>query len=242
MLLQFAHPLIAAAVHEHSNFRAGTRAAARRLQGTVRAMLALTFGNEPTRVDTLRSIRSIHARVHGKLPVDVGAYRAGTPYSAQDPDLVLWVHATLLESVSIFYELLVEPLTETERDSYCAEAAVIGVELGAKQGGVPRSWRGLREYIECMYASGQITVGAQARELAGTILYPPFGILGAPAACLNRLLTFKTLPPAVLRQYGFHRTTQNERALALLVPSLRMLRHIVPDTVASWRAARTRGY
>ena len=128
MLLQFAHPLIAAGVHEHSSFRAGPGAAARRLQGTVRAMLALTFGDDPTREDALNSIRSIHTRVHGKLAIDVGKYRAGTPYSAEDPDLVLWVHATLLESVLLFYELLVEPLTETERDSYCAEAALIAVD------------------------------------------------------------------------------------------------------------------
>ena len=74
------------------------------------------------------------------------------PYSAEDPDLVLWVHATLLESVPLAYERLVGPLTIAERDAYCAEAAPIAIALLARSREVPRTWAETRApiWIGCM--------------------------------------------------------------------------------------------
>ena len=99
ILLQLAHPLVAAGVHDHSSVRATPWAAATRLHTTVRAMLALTFGTDAERQHALYGIQQIHRRVRGHLPTAVGAWAAGTAYSAEDPALVLWVHLTLLESV-----------------------------------------------------------------------------------------------------------------------------------------------
>ena len=92
-----------------------------RLYHTVHAMLALTFGirggarEEPS----TGSARFISAS-HGQLKTATRRFPEGTPYSAEDPDLVLWVHATLLESVPMAYERFVGPLTIAERDAYCA--------------------------------------------------------------------------------------------------------------------------
>lgn len=240
VLLQFAHPLIAAGVYEHSSFGASPWVAAKRLKHTVRAMLALTFGSEAERALALERIRAIHRRVCGKLHADVGPFRAGTPYSAEDPALVLWVHATLLESVSMFYELIGLPLSTAERDAYCVEAAPVAAALGARTSDIPRSQAALHEYIDRMYASGEIAVGTQARELAARIVTPPFGLLGAPAAVINRVLTLGMLPAFIRRQYGFEWTLRDERALALVVPALCALRKALPDALLTWRAARCR--
>jgi uncharacterized protein (DUF2236 family) len=238
MLLQFAHPLIAAGIYEHSTFRDTPTAAARRLKGTVRAMLALTFGSGPERERTLERIRAIHRRVYGELPYAVGPFPAGTRYSAEDPALVAWVHATLLDSLPIFYELLLTPLSVAEHDAYCANAAPVAVALGAAPNEVPRSRAALGEYMERVYGSGEIVVSAQARELAARVLAPPFGPLGAPAVAINRLLTVGTLPADVRRQYGFDWTAREETLLDLAVPALRLLRRVMPDGAAKWRAAR----
>ena len=80
ILLQLAHPLIAAGVAEHSTFRGGVLAAALRLHHTVHAMLSLTFGDAPAREQTLDTIRAIHRRVNGRLPHAVGSYASGTAY------------------------------------------------------------------------------------------------------------------------------------------------------------------
>src|SRR5205814_3480852 len=80
ILLQLAHPLIAAGVANHSSFRQGPFTAAARLHHTVRAMLALTFGTEAKRDAALAGIMAIHRRVHGTLEESVGPFPAGTPY------------------------------------------------------------------------------------------------------------------------------------------------------------------
>ncbi|MFS8609214.1 MAG: DUF2236 domain-containing protein, partial [Gammaproteobacteria bacterium] len=158
ILLQFAHPLIAAGIHEHSQFRARPAATVQRLRSTVRAMLALTFGSPAERQETLDKIMAIHRRVNGTLSADVGRFRAGTPYSAEDGELVLWVHATLIESVPMFYRMLVAPMTEEQRDAYCSEAAAVAVALGARPREVPTTGAALDDYIARMHASGTIVV------------------------------------------------------------------------------------
>src|SRR5690606_30017022 len=133
-------------------------------------------------------------------------------------------HATMLESVPLFYELLVAPLTAEERDAYCRESASAAVALGARESEVPQSWAHLQTYMANMYASGHIAVGAQARALADAILSPPFGLLAAPGTCMNRLLTRGTLPDDIRRQYGLGWNAREERRLARLVTMLRTLR------------------
>ena len=234
ILLQLAHPLVAAGVADHSSFRDGGLAAAKRLHLTVRAMLALTFGDAQGRAAALDGILAIHRRVHGELPRAAGRFAAGTPYSAEDPDLVLWVHATLLDSIPLIYERLVQPLTVAERDAYCAEAASIAIDLGAREHEVPRTWEALRAYLDRTYASGSIAVSAQARELASAVLAPPFAFVVAPAAWMNRLITIGLLPDRIRTEYGFSWNARGDRALARVASFVHIVRRLTPSAVALW--------
>jgi uncharacterized protein (DUF2236 family) len=238
ILLQLAHPLIAAGVYEHSAFRANARIAAARLHATVRAMLALTFGTDAERESALHGIRTIHQRVHGTLPHAVGPFPAGTPYSAEDPALVLWVHLTLLESVPLVYDLFVAPLSDRDRDEYCDEAAWVAVALGARADAVPRTWADAMAQLRCGYASHRITVGPQARELARAVLSPTLGLAFPPAAWFNRLITAGLLPPGVREQYGLPWNERHQRTLDRSVPIVRAVRQRLPDAVALWGEAR----
>jgi uncharacterized protein (DUF2236 family) len=239
ILLQLSHPLLAAGVFDHSGFRSTPWAAGVRLHHTIRAMLSLTFGDGAQRERTLNAIRQVHRRVNGILPSDVGTFRAGARYSAEDPALVLWVHATLVESCLLAYERLVEPLTPAERDAYCVEAAPVAVALNAREEEVPRTWREVREYLDRVYASGTTAVGAQARELADAVLWPRGRWLVAPAAWANRIITLGLLPPHVRDQYGFRWTARRARAFDGLTRLLRIVRRLTPDALATWKAART---
>src|SRR5688572_18840728 len=140
ILLQLAHPLIAAGVYEHSSFRATPLAAVARLRETVHAMLSLTFGSDAQRDATLEGIRRIHRRVNGQLPESVGIYPRGTAYSAEQPELLLWVHTTLLESILLVHDIVKPPLTPAERDAYCVQAAPIALALGVREAEVPLRW------------------------------------------------------------------------------------------------------
>ena len=238
ILLQIAHPMVAAGVFEHSGFRASPWAAAGRLHQTVKAMLALVFGSDAARNQAIAGIRAIHRRVNGRLAESVGPFPAGTPYSAEDPALVLWVHATLLESVPLLHELLVSPLSAAEHDAYCAEAAPIAIALGARAADVPRTQAAVREYIDATYRSGVIAVGTQATALARAVMLPPAARVVLPAAWLNELVTVGLLPDHIRAQYGFRWTAGRARALPIALRTIRMLRRGTPDRLALWKDAR----
>ena len=238
ILMQLAHPLVAAGVAEHSTFRQGHLTAAVRLHHTVRAMLALTFGSDADRERALEGIRTIHRRVNGHLAADVGRYAKGTRYSAEDPALVLWVHATLLDSVPLVYEQLVAPLSAAERDRYCEEAAPVAIALGADPAAIPRDQAAVSRYIDTMIASGAIVVGDDARALAAAVLRPPLETLTRPAAALNRLLTIGWLPAELRRQYGFAWTEVDERRKETTRRWMHRARGMTPAVIARWREAR----
>ena len=238
ILMQLAHPLIAAGVYDHSSFRADPRTAVVRLRHTVQAMLALTFGNEAQQAHAYSGIRAIHRRVNGHLPVAAGRFPAGAPYSAEDPDLVLWVHATLLESIPLVYERLIAPLSIAERDAYCADAASVALALGARDAEVPRSWAGVRRQLDATIAAGTIAVSPQARELAQALLAPRFPIVAAPATWVNRLFSVGDLPPFLREQYNLSWNERDERALARVSSFIRTLRVGTPGIVAIWPQAR----
>jgi uncharacterized protein (DUF2236 family) len=202
-------------------------------------MLSLSFGSPARREAAVAGIRAIHRRVHGSLPGAVGPFPGGTRYSAEDPELVLWVHLTLLESIPLVYELFVEPMSQAERDTFCREAVWVAEALGVPEGRAPLSWDGLREALARTYATGRIVVGPTARDLAGAVLSPPFAWLVAPATYLNRLLTIGLLPPAIREQYGFTWNGRRERALHAATCLVRAVRRATPDTLALWPEARS---
>ncbi|MEO8480988.1 MAG: oxygenase MpaB family protein [Acidobacteriota bacterium] len=238
ILLQLSHPLMAAAVAAHSSFRSGPVGAAVRLRHTVGAMLALTFGDAAAQARALAGIRAIHDRVNGTLERAVGRFPKGTPYSANDPDLLLWVHVSLLESVVLAHDAFVRPLNDVERDAYCEESAPIAVRLGARLAEVPRTWRALVECVGAIEASGALCVGDDAKSVASAVLSPPMSAAIWPVRWLNRQFTISTLPDDLLRQYGFERD-QNESARGQRATQfIRGVRSITPRRLAQWGASR----
>jgi uncharacterized protein (DUF2236 family) len=238
ILLQMAHPLIAAGVAEHSEFRGSALGAARRLRHTVRAMLDLAFGGPQAAEATIERILAIHRRVHGTLREPVGLFPAGHPYSAEDPDLVLWVHATLVESVVQVYERLVATLPDADRDRYCAESAPVAIALGARPGEVPRTWRALTGYMARVHASGVLVVGRDARAIGGAILYPPPRLLTAPFGWMSRAITRGLLPDDIRRQYGLTWSRWRARQYAVVIGLVRVARRVLPFGWSRWREAR----
>jgi uncharacterized protein (DUF2236 family) len=240
ILLQLAHPLIAAGVFEHSGFRASPLAAVQRLHHTTRAMLAITFGDEQRHAAAIDGIRRIHTRVNGTLREAVGPFAAGTPYSAEDPALLLWVHVTLIESILVTYQQLVGPLSRQELDDYCAASAPSSIELGMRDADAPRTWHDLQERLRRTYDSGVIAVGPQARQLADAILRTSLPGPLAPARWISGLLTVGLLPARVRDGYGLAWDATRQRRLDRLTATVRTLRRITPAPLALWADARHR--
>jgi uncharacterized protein (DUF2236 family) len=237
ILLQLAHPLVAAGVNEHSTFL-GPGERLRRLQRTVNAMLALTFGESREAARAARAINGIHDRVHGTLPEAVGSFPAGTGYSAHDPELLRWVHATLVDSFVKTYELLVGPLSDQEKDRYCAESAGVESTFGIPAGYLPRTMTELQVYMSEMFESGQITVGQTARHLSREVLRPPFPWLVEPLLLFFRLLTAGMLPPSIREAYGLPWSERQGKALRVAGKLVRGALPAAPSGLRYWKSYR----
>ncbi len=237
ILMQVAHPLIAAGVAEHSGFRSTALAPVQRLHATVTAMLGLTFGTRAEQDRVVAHIRGIHDRVHGTLREHVGPCRAGTPYSAHDPALLLWVHATLIDTSVLLFEAAVGPLTTAQRHQYCAESAPVAIALGAAPGSVPRTWDDMQEYVANTLASGALAVGSDARTIAHALLASPIVRLSGPFAWAHRQLTLGLLPASLREAYGFSWGPNDQRRLGALLATSRRVRRWTPDLAARWRRA-----
>jgi uncharacterized protein (DUF2236 family) len=239
LLLQIAHPLIAAGVREHSSFRGSAGASFRRLRQTVDAMLAITFGTSTERAQSLDDIRVVHRRVHGRLSEPCGVFPAGTRYSAEDSELLVWVHATLVESILLVYEMLVAPLSPAERDRYCADGADVAVELGARADAVPRSWSTVRAYV-ADGCTGRTAVGTDARALATVLLSPiRFPVARHILTPMLSLIAAGLLPVRVRQQYGIAWSRRRARRFTRLMQLIRVMRRAAPARLALWRCARS---
>ncbi len=259
ILLQLAHPAVAAGVHGHSSFRGSLLSSFRRLHSTVRAMLSITFGDTEQLITAAAGINMIHDRVRGRVPPSprlpppprlrrtsrrtsprASCEEAGEAYSAHDPDLQRWVHATLLESIPLTYELVVGPLTLRERDQYFSEAAIMEPLLGMPAGWLPRDSAQLDTYMRDMLEGGRIVVTDTSRALARAVLYPPKWYVAWPAFRAMQLLTIGTLPPSIREAYGFEWRARDVRALARWTALLRTSLRLLPPVAREWPAARRR--
>jgi uncharacterized protein (DUF2236 family) len=238
ILLQFAHPLVARGVADHSGFTREGLGRWRRLHRTLGAMLTLTFGTEREAAATLAHINGIHRRVQGRLTAPEGRFESGHPYGADDPALLRWVHATCLDSFLLTYQLFVAPLSPAQRDAYCAESADIEGAMGMPAGYLPRSEKDLAAYVTAMLESDEIAVSETARRLAREVMYPPLGWLGWPVTSTMRLITVGLLPAPVRDAYGFRWTSRHERRLGLTAAMVRRLLPCVPSVIREWPIAR----
>ena len=238
ILLQLAHPLVAQGVADHSAFAADGWGRVTRLRRTLGAMLALTFGTPEEAAGAAAAINRIHDRVHGRLAGTAGSFAASAPYSAHDPALLAWVHATLVDTFLITYERFVAPLTQAERDRYCREAGAAAPLLGIPAHMVPDTTTSLADYMERMLASGDIVVTDTARMLAGQVLSLGLPWPARPLAALARLPAVGLLPGPVRDVYGFEWTSGQERALKALAAVTRHGLPLLPPLLRHWPAAR----
>jgi uncharacterized protein (DUF2236 family) len=222
LLLEVAHPLIAAGVVEHSQFR---RQPLGRLLRTAWTMTVLTFGDETQGRRGARHFARCHAPVRGVLREGVGPYPAGTEYDAADPFLKLWVLATLIDSVLCVHELCIAPLSCAERQAYYRDSQRLGEWFGLSAALMPATYHGFEGYVQAMLDSELLVVGPAAREIAAT-LYPRAWWGGAVR--LASFVGIGLLPERLRAAYGFEWTAHQETRLQRAAAWLRRARPALP--------------
>jgi uncharacterized protein (DUF2236 family) len=225
LLLQLAHPIVAAGVADHSDFR---RDALGRLANTLDLTLTVSFGDEDQRRDALARVTTTHRRVTGK--------RNDRPYRALDPELLLWVHATLVDSAIATYERFVGSIGPVARDRYHEEMKAQALAFGVPKDRLPGSFEEFRGYVERMVATLEVT--DEARELSHGVLHPAVSAPLHPFGGVMRLLTIGLLPERIRAGFGLTWDPVRERVLAALAAAIRSGVVLLPDVWRRWPHAR----
>ncbi len=256
LLLQIAHPAVAAGVDDHSAFREDPWA---RLAGTLRSYLRIVYG---TTVEARAEIRRLN-RLH--RPV-VGEREDGSSYTAADPELRLWVHATLVDSTMAAADAWLAPLDRSVRARLYEESLPVGRAFGIPAALLPPNAEAFDAYIAGMLApGGPVHPGPLARDLAEVILRPPPGPairtlveasagalpaswIGAlvaaggrvPAAAVAWLLwpSIGLLPAGVRAEYGLDQGLLRRLVADWLVTSWRGWNRVLPDSLRQMPQAR----
>lgn len=219
LLMQLAHPKVAAGVDEHSDFRVRPMY---RLRRTIRLTMAIVFGDQKTALAAARIVNQVHARVRGE------------GYRALDPDLLLWVHATLVDSALVTYETFVQRLRADERDRFYQEMKLVGELLGVPRARFPASVVDFERYIGRQIDGGPVRVGPVARDLASLVVRPRVFRLPGPLFVPLEIVTAGLLPPALRDQYGLPWGRGRRRAFDVLVKTVPRVVALTPPLVRVW--------
>jgi uncharacterized protein (DUF2236 family) len=229
LLMQLAHPAVAAGVAQHSDFRADPFA---RLRRTLTATYAVVFGSTPRAERALARMNAIHTVVRGTVP------ETGAPYQALDPDLLLWVHATLIDTAVRIYDRYVAPLTPEEAQAYHAEARTIAIRLGTPEAAVPGTLDELRAWMARQIEDGVVAVGPTARSLAPSVLYPtrlpPRFVWDAA-----HLVSISVLPAPIRRGYGLGWSSARAATMERVALASRRLLPLIPAPLREVPHARS---
>jgi uncharacterized protein (DUF2236 family) len=219
VLLQVAHPLVAAGVVQHSDFR---RDLWRRLIRTLGALYLITYGSKEEADRAAQAVQAVHEYVRGETEDQLGRFPRGTRYSASDPELQLWVHATLVESSLAAYERFVRRLARDEQERYYSEMSVVARLFGVPGDVLPRSLGAFREYFSAQIAGNTITVTPPARAVAEVIVDARLPVPMRVLVPAHRLATAGLLPERLRREYGLRWSPLHELALPLAARSMRL--------------------
>jgi uncharacterized protein (DUF2236 family) len=162
LMLQALHPLAMAGVDQHSNWRSDPVG---RLAATSGYLATISFGDRAAAERAAARVRRVHEHITGTDQV------TGLRYAASDPALLLWVHATLVESGIVASAAFGTPLSAGDSDAYVAEMAAAAELVGVPAGLAPASLGDLESYLTATRPELRCTPAAA--ESMAYLLDPP---------------------------------------------------------------------
>jgi uncharacterized protein (DUF2236 family) len=213
LMLQALHPLAMAGVDQHSNWRSDPVG---RLAATSGYLATISFGDRAAAERAAARVRRVHEHITGTDQV------TGLRYAASDPALLLWVHATLVESGIVAAAAFGTPLPAGDSDAYVAEMAVAAELVGVPAGLAPASLGDLESYLTAARPGLRCTPAA-AESMAYLLDPPGLDEDVAEIWADVRAGVLAVLPAWALEMYGYPpqsltpaRQTEIRQALGVL--------------------------
>ncbi len=235
LILQVAHPLVGAGVAEHSNYREDPWG---RLYRTLDLTTSIVFGSTVEAQEASERIRNVHARVHGVTQEDGGKYPAGTSYSANDPTLGMWVHATLVDTAMQVYTAYVGSLSHAEKVRYYEEQKRLGVMFGVPIEQQPKTLPGFYEYFDRMVEE-ELAVTSALSDVVDATMRPPLPFVARPLVEAVNLTTVSLLPARLRDELGLELGTNRRRLVAASRALIRRALPVLPRLFREFPPARS---
>jgi uncharacterized protein (DUF2236 family) len=226
LLMQVAHPLVAAGVERYSDFK---RDPLGRLLRTLNTTLAVVFGDDRDAHAAIGRVNRIHAGVRGTTV-------SGASYHATDPDLLLWVETTLVLTSLRVYEAVMGRLATDEREAYWREARPIAEALGIPADRLPRTLSALERYEGEMLAR-EVMPDATARRVGRDVIRP-LRWLPQLAYWPSDAFTAGLLPASLRAAFGLRYGTPERMFFNAVIVAVRWLRRLMPDVLTVVPQAR----
>jgi uncharacterized protein (DUF2236 family) len=234
VLMQAAHPLVIAGARETGFYE---RDPWKRLQGTLILTYAMTFGSKDEAHAAANRINQVHARVKGTDPV------TGKPYDGLDPELLLWVHACLVDSALLFEARTVGRLDREGRERFHREQMLAAELVNIPREIIPPTVPELRAWMADRIDRGDLIVTDAARAVARLFLSPPAEAQWRPVLRGVARLAFGTLPSEIREMYGVSLGPLKRAGMSATFAATRWVRPLLPLRVrfiAPYQAWRRR--
>jgi uncharacterized protein (DUF2236 family) len=205
----------------------------RRITHTAAMFETVFFGSRAQADGVLEMVRRMHERVRGALPQDAGAhYPAGTPYSALDPELMVWTVAVIADSAQWFYEHLVRPLTNGEREALWQDYIRFAELFQTPREAVPATYADFRAWYEHQLAGPDLFLTEEARYMGHVSAFQiPMAPSRQPVKRVHDLVMLGSLPARVRELYGLRYTPAHAAACAAVLATARLTRPLTPRSL-----------
>jgi len=231
LLVQALHPLAMAGVEQHSDYRADPWG---RLQRTVEYVMTTTYGTEAEAVQAGRVVQAIHKRVRGTDPV------TGKTYSAEDPELLLWVHNVEVHSFLTAYRRYGGKCTDADANRYVAEQTNSAALVGLDPALVPATVANLRDYFASV--DDELRPSPYSRDAAKVVLNPPLPLplaIAKPIAWIPGAAAAGLMPRRLRAMHGIPWVPPADAAVRVAATALTRAMGVLPDP-PHIRAAKAR--
>jgi uncharacterized protein (DUF2236 family) len=207
-----------------------------RLARTAKIQETIFLGTREEADKVLRGVHSLHETIGGELPAAAGPHPAGTPYSAFDPELMLWTLAVIADSGRAMYETMVRPLSEDERERLWQDYVRFGELFRLPRTAVPSSYREFERWFEERLASPELQATEHALEMAPLVAFrQPVPVPARGNLALQNHVIKGTLPPRVREIFGIPWSAAHESSFRAIAAAHRRGRRLFPRTVRRGR-------
>jgi uncharacterized protein (DUF2236 family) len=219
LLMQAAHPLVVAGANQTAMYE---RNPWKRLQRTLILTYTMTFGTKAEAHAAADRINDVHTRINGVDPV------TGKRYDALDPDLLLYVHACLVDSAILFEQLTVGSLDDAGRQRFHEEQMLAAELCLVPRANIPPTWQALRAWLTDFERRGELQVTEGARRVLDLFFDPPEEADWRPVLRGVSRLAFGTLPPGIRAMYGIPFGPVKQAAMRASFPAICLARPLLP--------------